>query len=89
MIRPEAKDHGKTNRIVGEDLVQGQRCVIIEDVVTSGQSSLEAIDVVESLGAKVVQVFSVVDRLQGGAEKFAERGLPYKSLFTIKDLGIE
>ena len=88
LIRKEAKDHGLDGRIVGP-LKPGHRCVIIEDVVTSGGSSLDAIDAVEAFGAKVVKVFAVVDRLSGGAERFAERGYEYEALLTIDDLGIE
>jgi len=87
MIRPESKDHGKGGRIVGP-LKEDARCIIIEDVVTSGGSSIGAIEAVEDFGAKVVHVFSVVDRLQGGAERFAEKGIPYTPLLTINDLGI-
>jgi len=88
LIRKESKDHGIAGRIVGP-LQPGSRCVIVEDVVTSGGSSLEAIEAVEAFGAKVVKVFAVVDRLAGGAERFAERGYQYEALLTIDNLRIE
>lgn len=87
LIRKESKDHGKAGRIVGP-LRKDDRCILIEDVVTSGGSSLDAIGAVEAFGAKVVKVYSVVDRLAGGAEAFAAAGYPYESLATIKDLGL-
>lgn len=88
LIRKEGKEHGKGGRIVGP-LKQGDRCVIIEDVTTTGGSALDAIDEVEAFGAKVVHCISIVDRMQGGAEKFAARGIPFTPLLTIKDFGLE
>ena len=87
LVRKATKEHGLAGRIVGP-LKPGDHCVLIEDVVTSGGSSLDAIDAIEDFGAKVVQVISVVDRLAGGIEKFAKRGIPYKSLLDIIDLGL-
>ena len=49
---------------------------------------MDAVEEVEAFGAKVVQVISVVDRLAGGKELFAAKGIPYKSLLTIRDLGL-
>ncbi len=88
LVRKATKEHGLAGRIVGP-LKPGDRCILIEDVVTSGGSSLDAIAAVEDFGAKVVQVMSVVDRLAGGAEAFAEKGIPYKSLLDITDFGLE
>lgn len=85
LVRKEAKDYGVTGRVVG-DVREGDRCVIIEDVVTTGGTTLSAVDAVESLGAKVVQIFAVVDRMAGGAERFAERGIPFDALLTLHDL---
>lgn len=87
LVRKATKEHGLAGRVVGS-IIPGDHCVLIEDVVTSGGSSLDAIDAVEDFGAKVVQVISVVDRLAGGIEKFAKRGIPYKSLLDIIDLGL-
>jgi len=63
--------------------------VIVEDVVTTGGSSLDAIQKAEQFGLKVVRVVAVVDRMEGGAEAFAQRGCPFISLLSIRDLGIE
>lgn len=87
LIRKESKEYGKAGRIVGP-LRSGDRCVIVEDVTTTGASTLEAVEVVEAFGAKVVHIFCVVDRLAGGAESFAAKGIPFTPLLTIKDFGL-
>jgi orotate phosphoribosyltransferase len=66
----------------------GMNVVIVDDVITTGGSSLLAIDRVEEFGCKVVQVVAIVDRLQGGKANFAARGLPFEALLTIEDLGV-
>jgi orotate phosphoribosyltransferase len=87
LVRKEPKGHGTKNFIEGP-LAPGDRVVIVEDVVTTGGSSLLAIDRVQEFGAAVVQVLAIVDRLEGGAENFAARGIPFVSLMTIADFGI-
>lgn len=67
----------------------GQTVVIVEDVVTTGGSSLKAIERVEACGLKVQEVLAIVDRLEGGREAFEERGYRLRTLFTIRDFGIE
>jgi orotate phosphoribosyltransferase len=57
--------------------------------VTTGGSSLEAIERVTQFGLKVRKVIAIVDRLEGGAEAFAQRGYQLESLLTIRDFGIE
>jgi orotate phosphoribosyltransferase len=66
----------------------GDTCVIVEDVVTTGGSSLQAIEKVEACGMKVVGVIAIIDRLEGGAAAFAQRGYQLQTLLTIRDLGI-
>jgi orotate phosphoribosyltransferase len=88
IVRKEAKAHGKGRDVEGP-VSAGDTCVIVEDVVTTGGSSLEAIARVENFGMKVQAVIAIVDRLQGGAEAFTSRGYPFQSLLTIRDLGIE
>jgi orotate phosphoribosyltransferase len=87
LVRKESKGHG-TQRFVEGPLEPGERVVIVEDVVTTGGSSLLAIDRVQEFGAKVVQVLAIVDRMEGGAANFRERGIPFASLLTIEDFGI-
>lgn len=87
LVRKEAKGHGTQNFIEGP-LSPGDRVVIVEDVVTTGGSSLLAIDRVQEFGAEVVQVLAIVDRLEGGAANFEARGIPFRALLTIEDFGI-
>lgn len=87
LVRKEAKGHG-TNRYIEGPVKPGAKVVIIDDVVTTGGSSLQAADRAIEYGCQVVQVVGIVDRLQGGAANFAARSLPFRPLLTIEDLGI-
>ncbi|HEX4130442.1 MAG TPA: orotate phosphoribosyltransferase [Pirellulales bacterium] len=88
MVRKEAKGHG-TARFIEGPVVAGQRVVIVEDVVTTGGSSLLAIERAEEFGLKVEGVLAIVDRMEGGAEAFRSRGYRFESLLAITDFGIE
>jgi orotate phosphoribosyltransferase len=88
MVRKEAKGHG-TNQFIEGPVTPGQTAVIVEDVVTTGGSSLQAIERAEGFGLKVVGVMAIIDRMEGGAQAFASRGYPLASLLTIRDFGIE
>ncbi|MEM1062296.1 MAG: orotate phosphoribosyltransferase [Planctomycetota bacterium] len=88
LVRKEAKGHG-TQKYVEGPLSPGAKVLIVEDVVTTGGSSLKAIDRVEDFGAEVVGVTAIVDRMQGGAEAFAARGIAFKPLLSITDFGID
>jgi orotate phosphoribosyltransferase len=88
LVRKEAKGHGMGQMVEGP-VSPGDDVVIVEDVVTTGGSSLAAIERVEAFGLVVKRVVAIVDRLQGGSEAFAARGYPFSSLLTIRDLGIE
>ncbi|NOY30866.1 MAG: orotate phosphoribosyltransferase [Planctomycetes bacterium] len=88
IVRKESKEHGM-GRFVEGPYESGEELVIVEDVVTTGGSSLKAIERCEAVGLKVKRVLAIVDRLSGGKEAFAERGYELTTLFTIKDFGIE
>jgi len=88
LVRKEPKDHG-TKRYVEGPVAPGDRVVIVEDVVTTAGSSLVAIDRAIEFGLVVERVVVVIDRLAGGREALAARGVPLESLVTIRDLGIE
>ena len=88
MVRKELKDHG-TKKYVEGPVEPGQRVVIVEDVTTTGGSSLLAIDRVHEFGLVVERVVTVIDRLAGAKDAFAARGIPLESLVTIRDLGLE
>jgi orotate phosphoribosyltransferase len=88
MVRREPKGHG-TNQYIEGPVHPGDRVAIVEDVVTTGGSSLKAIERAEAFGLEVVRVIAIVDRMEGGAEAFAERGVPFTSLLSIRDFGLE
>jgi orotate phosphoribosyltransferase len=88
IVRKESKEHG-TGRDVEGPVTSGQTAIIVEDVVTTGGSSLKAIKKVEAAGLKVVGVLAIIDRLSGGAEAFAKAGYQLRTLLTIRDFGIE
>ncbi len=88
MVRKESKGHG-TGQYIEGPARPGDEVVILEDVVTTGGSSLAAIERAEAFGLKVSQVIAIVDRMEGGGEAFTERGYKFSSLLTIRDFGIE
>jgi orotate phosphoribosyltransferase len=88
LVRKQVKDHG-TARYIEGPVSAGDDVVIVEDVVTTGGSSLEAIERAEAFGLKVKRVVAIVDRMEGGAAAFAARGYAFASLLTIRDFGIE
>jgi len=88
IVRKEAKTHG-TGRMVEGPVEPGERVAIVEDVVTTGGSSLTAIERCEASGLEVQRVLAIVDRLEGGAEAFKERGYRFDALLTVRDFGIE
>jgi orotate phosphoribosyltransferase len=87
-VRKERKQHGLQRWIEGPELAAGERCLIVEDVVTTGGSTLKAIERVREEGLEVAGVVSVLDRLAGGAEaiRAAANGAPYAPLTTIDDV---
>jgi orotate phosphoribosyltransferase len=87
LCRKQPKDHGTGQQIEG-NLAAGHKVLMVEDVITTGGSTLRAIEAVEKVGGGVVRVISIVDRLAGGAEAFAEKGVRYTPIFTVRDLGV-
>jgi orotate phosphoribosyltransferase len=87
MVRKESKGHG-TNQYIEGPVQPGDQVVIVEDVVTTGGSSFQAIQRAEAFGLKVVRVIAIIDRMEGGAQAFAARGYPFASLLCIEDFGI-
>jgi len=88
MVRKESKGHG-TNQFIEGPVKPGNEVVIVEDVVTTGGSSLKAIERAEAFGLKVTQVIAIIDRLEGGAKAFTNAGYPLASLLDIRDFGID
>jgi orotate phosphoribosyltransferase len=86
-VRKERKEHGLQRWIEGPQLEQGSRCLVVEDVVTTGGSTVTAIERLKEEGLAVAGVVSVVDRLAGGADAIeAAAGAPYHPLVTIDEL---
>jgi orotate phosphoribosyltransferase len=86
-VRKEAKQHGLSRRIEGPLLEQNDRCMLVEDVVTTGGSTLRALEAIVAEGHEVCGVMAICDRLAGGAERIAEGAqVPYVALTTIDDV---
>lgn len=88
LVRKEPKGHG-TQKYIEGPLAAGQRCLIVEDVVTTGGSSLQAIERVRDFGAEVAGVVAIVDRMEGGRQAFESAGYRFDALFQITDFGID
>jgi orotate phosphoribosyltransferase len=88
LVRKETKVHG-TGQLVEGPLAPGAHVAVVDDVATTGGSSLQAVAAVEAVGCTVARVIVVLDRLEGAAAMFAARGLDFQALLTIRDLGVE
>ncbi|MBP5974683.1 orotate phosphoribosyltransferase [Brasilonema sp. CT11] len=86
IIRKEAKGHGTRAYIEGPSLPEGAKVVVLEDVVTTGQSAMKAVDRLREAGYTVNKVISLVDRQQGGAELYQQAGLQFNAVYTIKEI---
>lgn len=87
MIRKEPKKHGTSRFIEGvENFRPGATFLVVEDVVTTGASALQAMQTLETEGFRPTHVFSVVDRESGGRERFEQLGLHFHALFTLSEL---
>ena len=86
-VRKEAKGHGTKRRIEG-NYQPGVAVVVVEDVITSGGSALQAAEAIEQAGGTVAGVLAVVDRQQGGRAAIESRGYPVEVLVTAAELGL-
>lgn len=88
-VRKETKQHGLARRIEGPLLDASDRCLVVEDVVSTGGSTIQAIEALQAEERQIVGVVTVLDRLAGGAERIAAAtgpNVPYVALTTIDDL---
>jgi orotate phosphoribosyltransferase len=87
-IRKERKEHGLSRWVEGPPLEPGERCLVVEDVVTTGGSTVKAIDRVREEGQEVAGVLVILDRLEGGGDTLqaAAGDAPYVALTTIDDV---
>lgn len=86
-VRKATKEHGTQRRIEG-CLNPGDRVLLVDDVLTTGGSLLDAAQVIREAGGEIVRATCLVDRLQGAGEALAAANIPYSPMFTIRDLGI-
>jgi orotate phosphoribosyltransferase len=84
-VRKRAKRHGTGRRIEG-CFESGARVVVIEDVITTGGSALQACEAVREEQGSIVGVLAAVDRQEGGADAIREAGLQVVSLFGVDEL---
>src|ERR1700691_2372978 len=87
-VRKKPKEHGARLAVEGlarNETLHGKRVVIVEDVTTTGESALKAVDAVRDAGGEVVLVLTMVDREEGAAETFAEAGLAFRWLFRASE----
>ena len=87
-VRKQAKEHGTKSLIEGlgrDETISGKKVVIVEDVTTTGGSSIKAAEAIRAAGGNVVRVITIVDRLDGAAEAFAGAGLEFHPLLTLAD----
>jgi len=87
-VRKEAKKHGLGKQIEGA-FAAGQTVALVEDTMTTGGSTLEALDAVLAEGGKVARVLCRVDRGEGAQQAFAARGIALEALFTRADLPLQ
>lgn len=83
-VRKQAKEHGTKGLVEGlqkDESLRGQRVVVVEDVTTTGQSALKAVNILREAGAEVLRVVTVIDRQEGAAEFFADHKLEFTALF--------
>jgi orotate phosphoribosyltransferase len=85
-VRKQPKSHGSKEMIEGV-LKAGMRVAVLDDVLTTGGSVLQAIGEIEKAGAQIVSVVCIVDRLEGAREALAK--YDYRPIFTIRDFGVE
>jgi orotate phosphoribosyltransferase len=86
IVRKEAKGHGTQAYIEGPRLPENAKVVVLEDVVTTGKSAMQAVERLRNNGYRVDEIIALVDRLQGGAEFYQSQNLKFQALFTIADI---
>ena len=85
-VRSGAKDHGRANRIEGK-LEKGEKVVVVEDLISTGKSSLEAVDALREAGADVIGMVSIFTYgMKAAKEKFAAAGVKAVSLSDLDEL---
>ena len=86
IVRKKPKGHGTQAYIEGPKLQDRAKVVVLEDVVTTGSSALTAVERLQDAGYEVTQIFSLVDREQGGRELYQSKDIEFKALFSINEI---
>lgn len=85
VVRKKAKEHGLKKLIEG-NIHEGDIVIIVDDVVTTGQSTIEAIENAKKEKLNIIKVIVLIDRQEGGRENIEKQGVPFESIFTKDDL---
>ncbi|WP_302082169.1 orotate phosphoribosyltransferase [Salinibaculum rarum] len=85
IVRKQAKEYGTGNQIEGS-LADGEEVVVLEDIATTGQSAIDAVEALREAGATVDRVLVVVDREEGARENLAEHDIELDALVTASEL---
>jgi orotate phosphoribosyltransferase len=85
VVRKEPKKHGTMQWIEGE-IKKGDRVLIVEDVITTGSSSIKAVERAKACGLKIAGVLALIDRQEFGSEAIKAMKLPFKALLTKEDI---
>ncbi len=86
IVRKQPKGHGTNAYLEGKKLPPQAKVVVLEDVVTTGNSALFAVEQLQAVGYEVNQILAIVDREQGGKELYQKQGIKFQALFSISDL---
>ena len=85
IVRKDKKKHGMQKLIEGTELKKSDRVLIVDDVVTTGSSTIAAIKAVKEIGCKIIKAIAIVDREEGAAKNIKKLGLKLDPIFTIRD----
>jgi orotate phosphoribosyltransferase len=84
-VRKEAKTHGTARQVEGP-VSPGDRVVVVEDVITTGQSATRAVEALRQFGASPIAILALVDRQEGGREHLEQLGVPVRALTTAAEI---
>lgn len=85
VVRKRTKQHGERRQVEGSKIDKISNVIIIDDVTTTGNSVVQTVDAVNSLGWNVKKIITLIDRKEGGQELLSERNIPFDSIFSIED----
>lgn len=87
IIRKQPKGHGTNQWIEGiENFSPGEKVILVEDVITTGNTSLMSVEKVNDSGLITAGIFCIVDRMEGAREKFEKMNISFRSIFTISEI---